>query len=312
MAKRKAKPEGPIVCKPVGEGRLRDIQGITSEYVACLSAVGLNTLSDMERACDRVRAEHSNPEHYSTGIGSQIYEVLRKYPGAFTPGDVLRIGDVIISHLTLRSAPLAPVPAPLDPAPAQTPKVFRLPVTNLVLVDYLEIPPSDEDKFNWGAKTKKYRATCRQCLKSDVGLGEKHLHAKRSALSYLLKECTCKQVVRGDGIVPLTVELWAWSPQFRTLAQCWIHERSVVCAAGVVSQGVKIQIVLPIAASDATKNDATALQVHIRKSGWACFCSHGQSVAALAHSDQLMAPFPKVVKERSKKKKKVKGANATT
>lgn len=204
--------------------------------------------------------------------------------------------------------PLASVPAPLAPAPApvQAPKVFRLPVTNLVLVDYLELQPSQEERHNWGSKAKKYRSTCRQCLKSDVGLGEKHLHAKRSALSYLLKECTCKQVVRGDGIVPLTVELWAWSTQFRTLAQCWIHERSVVCAAGVVSQGIEIQIVFPIAASDAIKNACTTLQVHIRKSGWACFYTTGEPIAELAHPDLLMAPIKPV-----KKKKKVKGATTT-
>jgi ParB/RepB/Spo0J family partition protein len=93
-------PPTPLVCAPVGAGKLKDIPGLTAADAACLAAVGLNTLADLERACDAVRAAHSNPDHYPGGIGSQLYEVLRKYPGAFSPGDVTRIGDAVVDHLS--------------------------------------------------------------------------------------------------------------------------------------------------------------------------------------------------------------------
>jgi hypothetical protein len=105
---------GPIVCAPVGDGLLRDIPGITQEDADRMAAVGLTTLADLERACDAVRAAHSNPDHYAPGVGSQLYEVLRKYPGVFTPGDVTRIGDAVVDHLT--AAVRTPAPAKTKPA----------------------------------------------------------------------------------------------------------------------------------------------------------------------------------------------------
>jgi ParB/RepB/Spo0J family partition protein len=87
------------LCKPVGELKLSEIPGITADDFDCLAAVGILTLAALELKCDQVRKSHSNPDHYSPGIGSQIYEVLRVYKGAFGHQDILRIGDAILSHL---------------------------------------------------------------------------------------------------------------------------------------------------------------------------------------------------------------------
>ena len=85
-------PAGPIVCAPVGAGRLADIPGITKEDAACLAAVGITTLGGLEQRLDALRADRRRQN-------ATIYDVLRQYPGAFSGSDATRIGDTITDHL---------------------------------------------------------------------------------------------------------------------------------------------------------------------------------------------------------------------
>ena len=114
---------GPIVCAPVGAGKLADIPGITKDDAACLSACGITTLAVLEQRLESLRSERGRQN-------ATIYDVLRVYPGTFTPGDAERIGDAIIDHLTVKTVPPAAAPAPptshpeiQDNSPPGTPNV---------------------------------------------------------------------------------------------------------------------------------------------------------------------------------------------
>lgn len=95
---------GPVVCAPLGSGRLADIHGITKDDAACLHAVGITTLTGLETKLDALRAERGRQN-------ATLYDVLRQYGGAFTPGDAERIGDAIMDHLNVGKAVSATVDA---------------------------------------------------------------------------------------------------------------------------------------------------------------------------------------------------------
>lgn len=88
---------GPVVCAPVGSGRLADIPGIDADDAKCLAACGITTLAGLEQRLDALRAERGRQN-------ATIYDVLRSYPGVFTPGDCTRIGDAITDHLNVGKA----------------------------------------------------------------------------------------------------------------------------------------------------------------------------------------------------------------
>ncbi len=94
---------GPVVCSP-GEAKLADIPGITKDDAACLHAVGITTLAGLDQKLDALRAERGRQN-------ATVYDVLRQYGGAFTPGDAVRIGDAIMDHLNVGAAVSAAVDA---------------------------------------------------------------------------------------------------------------------------------------------------------------------------------------------------------
>lgn len=99
-----ALPPGPVVCAPVGAGRLKDVPGLTAQDVACLAAVGLTTLADLGRECG--------------GDLDKIEETLERWPGAFRPADVERIARAVRRHLDANPDPEVRTSAP--PAPSMT------------------------------------------------------------------------------------------------------------------------------------------------------------------------------------------------
>jgi hypothetical protein len=84
---------GPVVCAPVGSARLADIPGLTKSDIACLGAVGLNTLADLQRECDDDL--------------EKIAESLSNWAGAFTAGEAARIQKAVQRHLNPASVPAA-------------------------------------------------------------------------------------------------------------------------------------------------------------------------------------------------------------
>jgi hypothetical protein len=104
----------------------------------------------------------------------------------------------------------------------------------------------------------------------------------------LISRAPRARLIAADQVIPHGVELWAWSPAFRTLAQCWISGRSVVCVAGPVGQGVQIQVVLGRRAKGATRREAERLQKRIGKLGWCSWIVAGKPKADLAPETQLM------------------------
>jgi hypothetical protein len=85
---------GPVVCAPVGSARLADIPGLTKHDAACLGAVGLNTLADLQRECDDDL--------------EKIAETLSHWAGAFTAGEAARIQEAVARHLNPASVPAEP------------------------------------------------------------------------------------------------------------------------------------------------------------------------------------------------------------
>jgi hypothetical protein len=84
----------PMICDPVGAGRLADIAGLTKEDIACLSAVGLNTLADLERVCQ--------------GNLDSLADALGWWPGVFTKGTAEGIQWAIEQHLKPATVPPEP------------------------------------------------------------------------------------------------------------------------------------------------------------------------------------------------------------
>lgn len=85
---------GPIVCKPVGAALLSTIPVLTKEDIACLSAVGLNTLADLERVCQ--------------GNLDNLADALGRWPGVFTKGTAEGIQWAIEQHLKPATVPPEP------------------------------------------------------------------------------------------------------------------------------------------------------------------------------------------------------------
>lgn len=71
---------------------LAKVEGITKEDAACLTAVGIRTLADMERMC--------------VGDLGRVADVLGGFPGAFTSADAERIAAAVARHLRPATAPL--------------------------------------------------------------------------------------------------------------------------------------------------------------------------------------------------------------
>lgn len=102
-AQTSAPAPGPIVCAPVGSGRLADIPGVDADDAACLNAVGIITLAGLEQKLEALRAERGRQN-------ATIYDVLRQYGGVFSGGDATRIGDAITDHLNVAKAVGGAVP----------------------------------------------------------------------------------------------------------------------------------------------------------------------------------------------------------
>ena len=91
---------GPLVCGPIGSLELIDVAGLTASDAACLTAVGLRTLADLEDACG--------------GNLSRVEAVLGEFPGAFTPGDVARIAAAVRDHFRVGASTPKPSLDDLD------------------------------------------------------------------------------------------------------------------------------------------------------------------------------------------------------
>ncbi len=107
---------GPLVCKPVGEGLLRDVPGVTAADAAKLETNGLRTLADLEA---RIRERLSALARQIDSLNTQIYTVLGvKAGGPLLGDDADRLANAIDKHLN--AATPAELPTPAKPAKAKT------------------------------------------------------------------------------------------------------------------------------------------------------------------------------------------------
>jgi hypothetical protein len=84
-------PPGPVVCAPVGAGRLADIPGITEADTARLADCNLHTLADLEETCG--------------GDLSVLPAILEDWLDGGAPGDADRIAKAVERHLKPASVP---------------------------------------------------------------------------------------------------------------------------------------------------------------------------------------------------------------